>query len=123
MLAEQLRYPLFDESDLETAKKRKIGNLKRQMEDTRTRAFEAFLCKLYPSDHPNYIVPLADQIKYVEAVTTDELKQFHSENYGIGSMIIIAVGDIEREIFLKGNPYECRELLPHDSFTEDMISM
>ena len=70
------------------------------MEDTRTRAFEAFLDKLYPSDHPNHIVPLADQIKHVEAVTIEDLKQFHSENYGIGSMIIVAVGDIERELFL-----------------------
>ena len=97
LLAEQLRDPIFNPQDLETLKKREIGKLEQAKQNTDTRCDIAFLQSLYPKDHPNCSLELEDQIEFVRAITVEDLKSFHSEFYGKGSITIVAVGDVEPE--------------------------
>ncbi|MFQ6615621.1 MAG: M16 family metallopeptidase [Fidelibacterota bacterium] len=95
LLAEQLRFPLIKPDDLAVTKKRRVGELKKSREDTRARAMEVFLQKIYPPDHPNYSVPLSRQIRHTEGVTARLVKDFHERNYGRGNLIIVAVGAVD----------------------------
>ncbi len=95
LLGEQLRYPVFNENDLENLKKRRVGSLKRANENTRTRADGEFRRILYPEGHPNYSMPIDDEIADVEKTTVGDLKKFH-KNYGLGNMTIVAVGDVDK---------------------------
>lgn len=96
LVAEQLRFPLVNGRDLAVTRKRRMGELKKLKEDTRTRALELFLQRLYPSEHPNYFVPIRRQVRDTEGVTAGMVKDFHRKNYGRGSFILVAVGDVDR---------------------------
>ncbi len=99
LLAEQLRNPAFNEKDLETVKTRTIGTLQRAKESTRNQASTEFSHLLYPEGHPNYKLSTDDAINAVQSVTADQIKAFHNANYGLGSLIIVAVGDVDNDAF------------------------
>jgi zinc protease len=98
LLAEQLREPAFNASDLETVKRRYIGSLQRSRESTRSQAQRAFLQLLYPETHPNYQPPIDEQIAQVEAITVADLQAFHAANYGLGNLLFVAVGDVDADL-------------------------
>ncbi len=95
LLAEQLAEPAFYQNDLKSTIQRRRAELKKQKEDTRTRAVEEFLCQLYPEGHPNFIPSLDDQIEAIEKVTTEGLISFHEDYYGLGSMKASFVGEVD----------------------------
>jgi len=97
LLGEQLRKPSFIEEDLENMKKRKIGGLKRSKQNTRSRVSRAFSRTIYPTGHPNHSKEIDDIIEEVNAITVEDLKAYHS-NYGLGSMLVVAVGDIDENV-------------------------
>lgn len=99
LLAEQLRYPLMKPGDLAVSKRRQVGDLKKSTEDTRVRAMESFLQRIYPPEHPNYFVPVTRQIKHTEEITPRMVKGFHQTNYGRGNVIMVAVGAVDRPAF------------------------
>ncbi|NOZ75381.1 MAG: insulinase family protein, partial [FCB group bacterium] len=99
LLAEQLREPAFNEADLASVKKRTIGSLRRAKESTRNQASTAFSQILYPEGHPNYKLSTDDAIADVEKITAEDIRAFHQANYGLGSMIITAVGDVDAAEF------------------------
>jgi len=95
LLAEQLAEPAFYKNDLKSIIQRRRAGLKKQKEDTRTRAVEEFLCQLYPEGHPNFIPNLDDQIEAIEKITTEGLMSFHKDYYGLGSMNVSFVGEVD----------------------------
>ncbi|MFC1550602.1 M16 family metallopeptidase [Candidatus Neomarinimicrobiota bacterium] len=99
LVAEQLREPAFKKSDLETVKKRYVGNLERAKESTRQQANRKFLQLLYPKGHPNYAYDIDERIAAVESVTTRAIKDYHKRNYGLGNVVVVAVGDVNNEAF------------------------
>ncbi|UCD38960.1 MAG: insulinase family protein [Fidelibacterota bacterium] len=96
LLAEQLREPAFNKQNLTTLQKRIVGNLRRRGENTDYRARVRFSQISYPANHPNFVPPLDKQIGDVESITASELRGFHSRHLGLGSMIIVATGDLDR---------------------------
>lgn len=101
LLAEQLREPAFNKDDLRTLKKRLVGNMEREKENTGRQAGTKFLEYLYPKDHPNYRYPVDERIEMVNKLQPSALRNFHNTYYGLGNMTIVAVGDIEGESFSK----------------------
>ena len=97
LLAEQIRTPKFSAMDLKTLKVRLIGELRRAKENTGKQAGSAFLRKLYPKGHPNYSYEIDKKIDLLSNINVSDLKQFHKTNYGLGNMLIVAVGDINSE--------------------------
>ena len=83
LLAEQLTAPAFHKEDLSSTIQRRQAELKKLKEDTRTRAIEAFLLRLYPEQHPNRPQNLNEQIEATASVTANELKKFHADHYGL----------------------------------------
>ncbi len=95
LLAEQLREPAFPVAEFETVQKRLIGELERAGENTRVRARIALAQQLYPQGHPNHRNSITDEIKFVKQVTVNDLKVFHRDYYGLGNMVLVAVGDVK----------------------------
>ena len=101
LLAEQLKEPAFNEEDLKTTKKRYMGQLQRAKESTRGQAYREFMRTLYPEGHPNYSFTVDEEIEMVDNVTVEDLKAFHEANYGLGTMTVVAVGDINAKKLAK----------------------
>ena len=95
ILAEELRYPLFDEKSFESVKKRRMTRYKDNLENTDVRATETFSQKVYPADHPNYYVSTEQLLKDIEKTTIADVKEYYKKIYGPASMILVAVGDVD----------------------------
>lgn len=97
LLAEQLREPAFDPEVLESVKTRENAWLLQAIDDTGYRAGSEMARLLYPPEHPNYSQPLDVLIKGLEAISVDEIADFHADYYGPKSMRIVFAGDIDFE--------------------------
>jgi zinc protease len=96
-LAEVLRTPTFPEEELEKEKKRLVGSIRQQQDQTSVRANERAFARIYPSDHPFHRLTGEERIARVEALTRADLADFHRRRYGAGSLSIVIVGDVEAE--------------------------
>ena len=95
LLSEQLQLPAFNEEELEKTKKRMITAYKKSKESTRGNAINNMLEGFYSESHQNAPNNADESIKNIEKITTDDLKAYHKANYGRGSMVVVAVGDVD----------------------------
>jgi len=95
LLAEELRYPLFDEKEFELLKQQNTGGMKRRLTDPGTQGAIALSQAIYSKEHPNYSTDIQTSIKNINKVTLDELKEFHKTYFGPEGMHLVAVGDID----------------------------
>ena len=95
-LVEVLRMPAFPaEEELDKEKKRLVGAIRQQQEQTSIRAYEAALRRMYPVGHPLYRHEGQEQIARVEALDRAELEAFYRERYGAASLALVLVGDVD----------------------------
>jgi zinc protease len=95
LLTEQLRTPRFDPEEFAKLKKQMIGRHKRQMEDTDFRADTTFARAIFPAGHPNRPPEDEKYLRDIETATLEQLKAFHSANYGPTAGRLVAVGDVD----------------------------
>ena len=95
LLADQLKNPLFAEEDLNKVKKRQVANYKRSKESTRGNATNNMLKAFYGTDHQNSPTDPDKAIEEIKKITPKDLKDFHLKNYGVGTMVVVAVGDVD----------------------------
>lgn len=95
LIAEQLRTPAFSPEEFAKVKKQYAGALRRSLDDTDTRASDAFTRAVYPLGHPNRQPPTDELLAAIEATTLDAVKAFHAEYYGPAHLTLILVGDVD----------------------------
>ncbi|MBQ4913627.1 insulinase family protein [Maribacter sp. MMG018] len=95
LLAEELRYPLFDAKEFDLLKQQIIGSIKRGISDPATQGSIALSQAIYPEGHPNYKYDVQSTIKNIEKATLNELKTFHSNYFGTKGMHLVVVGDVD----------------------------
>lgn len=96
-LVEVLRTPAFPEDELEREKKRLVGSIRQQQDQTSVRAFEEAMRRIYPPAHPLHRNTGPERIARVEALRPDDLHGFYRERYGAASLILVVVGDVEAD--------------------------
>ena len=101
-MIEILRTPVFPAEELEKEKKRIIGSIRQQQDQTGVRAYESAVRRVYPADHPFHRRTGAERIASVEAVTREELAGFYRKVYGAGTLQLVVVGDVETDRILDG---------------------
>jgi zinc protease len=101
LLADQLRNPLFPEEDLETTKTNMIGDLLRTKEETQFMVTNRFLREVYLETHPNYMLPVDDQVNLIQKLKREDLQAFHEAMLGRGSIRVVAVGDTDTTVLSK----------------------
>ena len=97
LMAEQLQSPSFNKEEFKKVKKRREASLKRAKDSTWNNAFNDFLLSVYGGEHQNTPTDPEKAIKELKQITVEDLKAFHKKNYGKGSMVIVAVGDVSHE--------------------------
>ncbi|MEM7790605.1 MAG: pitrilysin family protein [Verrucomicrobiota bacterium] len=95
LLAEQLRSPAFKPEVFETLKTRQNAALLRSVDDPGYRAESSVMRLLYPEGHPNHVIPIESLQADLEAITIENLRNFHAEHYGPKSMTLVFAGDID----------------------------
>jgi zinc protease len=101
-LVEVLRLPVFPEEELEKEKKRLVGSIRQQQDQTSVRAFEAASRAIYPEGHPFRRRTAEERIAQVEALTRDELRTFYVDRYGAATLQLVVVGDVDTQRILDG---------------------
>ena len=99
-LAEVLRSPTFPEDELEKEKKRLIGSIRQQQDQTSIRAYDRALARIYPPSHPLHRLTGEERIARAEALTRSDLSRFYERHYGAGSLVLVVVGDVDAEKIL-----------------------
>jgi zinc protease len=94
-LAEVLRTPTFPEDELDKEKKRLIGTIRQQQDQTSLRAYDRALARIYPPSHPLHRLTGEERIARAEALTRSDLSTFYQRHYGAGSLVLVVVGDVE----------------------------
>ena len=97
LLAEQLRFPVFNTEEFEKLKIQRQGNLKQLLEDTDARASEKSDSMLFPFGHPNHGASIYQLVKDIDGVSLDDVKKFYTKYYGPKSMIFVLVGDLDQD--------------------------
>ena len=101
-LVEVLRLPVFPAEELEKEKKRLVGAIRQQQDQTSQRAYETVSRAIYPEGHPFWRRTADERIAQVEALTRDELRSFYVDRYGAGTFQVVVVGDVETDRILDG---------------------
>jgi zinc protease len=94
-LAEVLRTPVFPADELDKEKKRLVGAIRQQQEQTSLRAYEAAMRRIYPLSHPLHRLTGDERIAKVDALERSGLEDFYRRRYGAGSLTLVVVGDID----------------------------
>ena len=93
-LAEELRTPTFPAEELDKLKQRSIAAIKRAQDETDRRAMERFSQLIFDENSPFHILPATRRVGEIEAISTDDLRQFYEQHYGAAAMILAVVGDV-----------------------------
>ena len=101
LIAEQLRTPAFTAEEFEKAKKRFVGMLKRNLENTDFRASDAMTRAVYPIGHPNRQPDPEEVITAVEKAKLEDIVAFHKKHYGSEHMTLVVVGDLDLPLIQK----------------------
>ncbi len=101
-LTEILRTPSFPEDELDKEKKRLVGAVRQQQDQTSARANEAAARRIYPVGHPFHRRTAEERIARVESLTRNDLTSFYEARYGAGTLRLVVVGDVDTDQILDG---------------------
>lgn len=107
-LVEMLTEPAFPEDELAREKERLIGSVKQMSDQTGWRAQSAAARLLYPPGYPYYSETSEEIIASIEKTTREELVAFHERYYGACTLVLAAVGDLNRRAFVEEFPERLR---------------
>jgi zinc protease len=95
LIAAELRTPALLPEEFAKAKQQFIGELQSSLDNTESRAQEAFARAVYPPDSPNRPHSTAEFLTAAKSATLDEVKAFHTKYYGPAHFTLLLVGDVD----------------------------
>jgi zinc protease len=118
LMAEMIKYPSFDAAELETLKTEALADIEASKSEPQAIAINRIseINNTYPKGHPNYSMGMEEEAEAIRALSTEDLKAFHNDFYGLGMSITVGVGTfdgdavksfMEKEFagFESNNPY------------------
>src|SRR5215471_7954623 len=94
-LVEILTTPSFPPEELEKERKRLVGAIRQQQDQTSVRAYEAAMRRIYPAGHPLTRRRGDELIALVESLQRDDLVTHYGRWYGGATLQLAVVGDVE----------------------------
>jgi len=94
LLAAELRTPALSSQEFAKAKQQFIGSLESSLQNTETRAGEAFGRAIYAAGTPNRPHTVAEYIAAAKAATVEETRAFIAKYYGPAHLTLVLVGDV-----------------------------
>ena len=102
LLVEILTTPVFPAEELEKEKKRLVGAIRQQQDQTSVQAYEEATRRIYPIGHPFHRRRGEERIATVESLTREDLVRFYDERYGAATLQLAVVGDVDTGKILDG---------------------
>ena len=96
-LVEILTTPVFPGEELEKERKRLVGSIRQQQDQTSVRAYEAAMRRIYPRKHPFHRMRGEDLIALVESLERSDLVSYYQQRYGAATLRLVVVGDVEAD--------------------------
>lgn len=96
LLGEMLRRPSFPENQVERLRGETLTGLKMRQQNTRYMAGKLFRKLAYPLEHP-YYRGSSGEVDSISALSLDDLRGFHAQQFGPQGMLVIVVGNIRAE--------------------------
>ncbi len=100
LLSDVIQKPLMADVELKKCKTELTSYLQEQITDTSARARNQFLQSLYPADSVYYAKTFEEQMAEVEAITRQDIRDFHKQYFSPVGMVLTIVGDIEPDTAL-----------------------
>lgn len=97
VLAEMIREPALEEAEFEKARVQVAAMLQRHMEDTAAQASDALARRLFPPTHPNHAPAPRALMEQLQALTLDEVRDYHARHFGATDFILAFAGDVDPE--------------------------
>jgi zinc protease len=99
LAAEILRQPAFPATEFESLRQQAIAGIEEQKAEPDAIAMQTFQRQMnpYPKGDVRYVPTFDEQIAELRAITTDNLKKFHTEFYGASNSELAIVGDFDTE--------------------------
>jgi zinc protease len=97
LLADVLRRPRFDPSELEKTKVEWRAKYAEAMNSTRMLAMNRLRQTIYPQNHPFHERPFEEQLAELDAVSLQSIRALHNLLFTPDSTVLSIVGDIEIE--------------------------
>jgi zinc protease len=94
-LVEILTTPSFPPDELEKERKRLVGSIRQQQDQTSVRAYEATMRRIYPAGHPLTRKRGEELIALVESLKRGDLVAHYDRRYGGATLQLVVVGDVE----------------------------
>jgi len=96
LLAAELRTPALSSQEFAKAKQQFIGSLEASLQNTETRAGEAFGRAIYATGTPNRPHTVAEYIAAAKTATVEETRTFIAKYYGPAHLTLVLVGDVSQ---------------------------
>ncbi len=97
LIAAELRSPALSSEEFAKAKQQFIGSLQQSLQNTTSRAQEAFGRAVFPDGHPNRPHAIDEYLAAAKAATLEQVKAFHAKYYGPKAFTLVLVGDVAPE--------------------------
>lgn len=97
LFSEELREPLFSKESLAVRTKHYLTDIGHLREDTGDAAYRIFTQALFPKGHPNRRLSIDELVSLAGALSTDKIRAFHNNAYGLGNMFAVVAGDIDHK--------------------------
>lgn len=132
LLFEVVKTPAFNARELDLWRAEAIAGLEARRQEPQaivSRAMGRYY-NAFTSDHPKYVPTIDEEIDRLKAIKRGDLKNFHRQFYGNGSLQVALVGDFDPELVLAAlgegfGDFESREVyqrVEHPFLTRPPIS-
>jgi zinc protease len=100
LMADMLKNPLFNQSELDKLKTQELANLERNKTEPSFIASKKarLINQRYKKGHPLYTMTLDEEIAAINAVTINDMKAYYDKFYGISNnATLIGIGNIDEQ--------------------------
>jgi len=103
LVAEMTKSPAMSEEEFGKLKEEKLAFLEEQLSEPQAVANRQFnkLLNPYPKTDARYYMSMEEEIEAINALTLDEVKAFHEENFGASEATVAVVGDFDEAVVQK----------------------
>lgn len=97
VIAEMLQVPSFEAAEFEKARAQAAADVQRRMEKTGAQASAALTRRIFAPGHPNYSEEPGVVLERLQALSVDDVREYHAEHFGATEWTLAVVGDLKHD--------------------------
>ncbi len=94
LIASELEEPALSPAEFAKARQQFLGSLQNSLQNTGSRAQEAFARAVFPENHPNHPHTTEEYLAAAPSAELGEVQRFHATYFGPNHMTLVLAGDV-----------------------------